>query len=81
MSVRDFKDKEIFRPVWLDEKKKDAYERKNERYEEFWVDLYPKDILFILRHPLVGGKLDKRDKTEIEKTWGDNMVILLTHAM
>ena len=69
---------DVFKPYWLDEIKKDTFvKKKNKKYQEFWVDLYPRDIIFVLKHPLIGGKLDPRDRKEIDVTWGGNLSILL----
>jgi len=56
---RDQKDKNVFRPYWLDEEDRDTFtKKKNKKYAEFWVDLYPRDILYLLKYPLVSGKMD-----------------------
>jgi len=78
--VRNSENKQQFRFVWLDERKRDAYQKKNKHYQEFWVDLYPKDIFYILKFPMVDGKLDQRDHNQIEATWGRNLAILLVRG-
>jgi len=75
---RDQKDKNVFRPYWLDEEDRDTFtKRKNKKYAEFWVDLYPRDILYLLKYPLVSGKMDPRDRQYIDTVWGGNLSVLL----
>ena len=59
---RDRKDKNVFKAHWLDERKRDSFTKRNKNYEEFWVDLYPRDVFYILKYPLMKGHMDREIK-------------------
>jgi len=61
LSVQD----RVFSPTWKSGKKDVLAPDKRQGFSPFWVDIYLKDILYILRFPLQGGKIDKRDAKEM----------------
>jgi len=61
LSVQD----RVFYPTWKSGKKDVLAPDKRQGFSPFWVDIYLKDILYILRFPLQGGKIDKRDAKEM----------------
>ena len=74
---RNSKTPPTWRPWWLGTKSR-AYLRSQPgaHYEEFWVDVYEEDILFVLQHPLLDGRMDPRDENEILRLWGNSINIL-----
>ena len=67
-----------WKPEWLDSRKRSFLQEKpGKNHEEFWVDLYNDDILYILRHPLIMGKMNKKDEEEITQLWGGSLKIFL----
>jgi hypothetical protein len=69
--------KPTWRPWWLGVKSRAFLESQpGVNHKEFWVDLYAEDILYILRHPLKKGEMNRKDESEITQLWGGTLNIL-----
>ena len=75
----DAKERGNFKQYWLDENKNDTILKKpGVAYTEFWDDIYPKNVIYILKYALKEGRMDPRDENYIKTTWGGQISILLT---
>ena len=55
----------IYYPTWKSGNRDILATNKKDGWTPFWVDVYLKDIVYILRYPLKGGRIDERDLIEM----------------
>jgi hypothetical protein len=73
----DKESKPTWRPWWLGVKSRAFLESQpGVNHKEFWVDLYAEGIIYILRHPLQKGEMNKKDESELPQLWGGTLNIL-----
>ena len=55
----------VYYPTWKVGNRDVLSLNKKQGYTVFWVDIYAKDIVYILKYPLKGRRIDPRDLADM----------------